>query len=671
MRTSRAGPVFPVPARTNAVRNLRVPQPRRQQRTVLRLPARRPVRRTAATTSSTRSLFAGPTRPASLRPVGFTAYGGAGNDLIIGSQAGDHLAGGSGDDKILGLRGATTSTATPASTSNIITRGSTVDHRRHRAGRATRPAQFKDRDDLVAGRDLLYGEGPGSAAVAATTTRSRHDDDIIFGDHGIVNQDVRAHRHDEGRPAQPAEDPDDAAPRRLRHHRHRRRSSRSATPERRRRHHLRQPRPRRPRRRRRQRHDRRRRAGRHDLRRQRQPFRPRRSATYTSRRFQTLMRHAALQPHRPDRLRRRRQRRQRAASCSSTASPRDYRDTRTTRRGGPSTTSPNLYPRLRRPTRRHARWARQLRQRLPRRQPGQRPDLRPARQRHHPGRRRRSTASRTACATTARSTPVYASRSRPRHGCTGPPARPRLRLRRRPRRRPVVRGATDGEDYIEGNGGNDIVFGGLGQDDILGGSSDFFSLNAANGPTRPRRRRPASDGSDLHLRRRRQPRSAATRRRRTSATAADIDHARDADTIVGDNGRHHPDRRHQRRRRLGAATVSAVRDVQLRQLRHDARLRPEHEARRPRRHAARLHAGRPRLPARPFFAPARRARLCNDAGDAAVGNCSTPLRRAPARRQQRTSTSAATTRSTARPATTPSTAASATTSSTATRRTTT
>ena len=36
--------------------------------------------------------------------------------------------------------------------------------------------------------------------------------------------------------------------------------------------------------------------------------------------------------------------------------------------------------------------------------------------------------------------------------------------------------ATDGEDYIEGNGGRDVIFGGLGQDDIVGGSSDFFSL---------------------------------------------------------------------------------------------------------------------------------------------------------------------------------------------------
>src|SRR4029079_3364653 len=41
---------------------------------------------------------------------------------------------------------------------------------------------------------------------------------------------------------------------------------------------------------------------------------------------------------------------------------------------------------------------------------------------------------------------------------------------------PSIEASTDGEDYIEGNGGNDSVFGGLGQDDIVGGSSSFFSL---------------------------------------------------------------------------------------------------------------------------------------------------------------------------------------------------
>src|SRR5262249_45986011 len=32
----------------------------------------------------------------------------------------------------------------------------------------------------------------------------------------------------------------------------------------------------------------------------------------------------------------------------------------------------------------------------------------------------------------------------------------------------------DGHDYIEGGGGNDVLFGNQGQDDIVGGSSDFF-----------------------------------------------------------------------------------------------------------------------------------------------------------------------------------------------------
>ena len=51
-----------------------------------------------------RALFAG-TPAASLPTVGLTVYGGAGDDTIIGSQAGDHLAGGSGNDTISGGRG--------------------------------------------------------------------------------------------------------------------------------------------------------------------------------------------------------------------------------------------------------------------------------------------------------------------------------------------------------------------------------------------------------------------------------------------------------------------------------------------------------------------------------------------------------------------------------------
>src|SRR6185295_13031463 len=41
----------------------------------------------------------------SLPIVGITAYGGAGDDTIIGTQTGDHLAGGSGADRIYGQRG--------------------------------------------------------------------------------------------------------------------------------------------------------------------------------------------------------------------------------------------------------------------------------------------------------------------------------------------------------------------------------------------------------------------------------------------------------------------------------------------------------------------------------------------------------------------------------------
>ena len=41
---------------------------------------------------------------------------------------------------------------------------------------------------------------------------------------------------------------------------------------------------------------------------------------------------------------------------------------------------------------------------------------------------------------------------------------------------PSVEATTDGDDYIEGGGGTDVVFGDLGQDDIIGGSSNLFSL---------------------------------------------------------------------------------------------------------------------------------------------------------------------------------------------------
>ena len=81
---------------------------------------------------------------------------------------------------------------------------------------------------------------------------------------------------------------------------------------------------------------------------------------------------------------------------------------------------------------------------------------------------------------------------------------------------------TDGDDYIEGNGGADVIFGNLGQDDLIGGSSNLFGLTTA--AQRP-------DGSDLIFG------GAGTDVARNDAgDTANGGHTRDADTIVGDNG---------------------------------------------------------------------------------------------------------------------------------------
>jgi hypothetical protein len=88
---------------------------------------------------------------------------------------------------------------------------------------------------------------------------------------------------------------------------------------------------------------------------------------------------------------------------------------------------------------------------------------------------------------------------------------------------------TDGDDYIEGNGGNDVVFGNLGQDDIIGGSSSLFTLD-------DRTLRPDGNGSDILF-------GGSGTRADHDADVQDGDayivfddvHARDADVIAGDN----------------------------------------------------------------------------------------------------------------------------------------
>src|SRR5207245_10261117 len=43
----------------------------------------------------------------------------------------------------------------------------------------------------------------------------------------------------------------------------------------------------------------------------------------------------------------------------------------------------------------------------------------------------------------------------------------------------VPEATTDGDDYLEGDGGDDLMYGGLGQDDLVGGSSALFGLTSA------------------------------------------------------------------------------------------------------------------------------------------------------------------------------------------------
>ena len=126
---------------------------------------------------------------------------------------------------------------------------------------------------------------------------------------------------------------------------------------------------------------------------------------------------------------------------------------------------------------------------------------------------------------------------------------------------------TDGEDYIEGGGGNDV--------DLRRPRPGRHRRRLLR-PLQPDRRRTTgltATTCSSAVRARRLGRNDNGRRGRVGADACRLNrHARDADTMVGDNGRHHPDRRHQRRRR---ATPSAairrearyVRHLRLRQLR--------------------------------------------------------------------------------------------------------
>ena len=70
---------------------------------------------------------------------------------------------------------------------------------------------------------------------------------------------------------------------------------------------------------------------------------------------------------------------------------------------------------------------------------------------------------------------------------------------------PSFEALSDGDDYVEGGGGDDVIFGNLGQDDLIGGSSNLFTLIGQGAASRRRR---------LDLRRRGHPHRPQPLRRR-------------------------------------------------------------------------------------------------------------------------------------------------------------
>src|SRR5260370_1147564 len=86
--------------------------------------------------------------------IGITAYGGPGNNTIIGSQAPDILAGGGGDETIMGGRGRNQIFGTSGINVDVITRQLSIV--------TTNKSSFPNRDAMQAGHNLLYGDMPGA-----------------------------------------------------------------------------------------------------------------------------------------------------------------------------------------------------------------------------------------------------------------------------------------------------------------------------------------------------------------------------------------------------------------------------------------------------------------------------------------------------------------------------
>ena len=134
--------------------------------------------------------------PGALPSLGITAYGGAGDDTILGTQAADMLLGGSGDDEIFGERGPDRIWGDSGLIVGVIDLTRTVV--------TANTSVNVSADGLVAGSDILFGEGAGNTRAAPGDF-----DDIIFGDHGVITfagagiidvVDIRTAEPDNGAP---------------------------------------------------------------------------------------------------------------------------------------------------------------------------------------------------------------------------------------------------------------------------------------------------------------------------------------------------------------------------------------------------------------------------------------------------------------------------------------
>ncbi len=96
---------------------------------------------------------------------------------------------------------------------------------------------------------------------------------------------------------------------------------------------------------------------------------------------------------------------------------------------------------------------------------------------------------------------------------------------------------SDADDYLEGNGGSDLIYGGLGQDDIVGGSSALFGLTTE--AMRPDGSDVIFGGAGIDIDRNDIGDTtfglASVDPQDNSIVTAPTGHARDADFIMGDN----------------------------------------------------------------------------------------------------------------------------------------